>query len=228
MKKMDWTVVCDFDGTITPEDVTDEVLARFARPEWTALESQWRAGAIGSRACMAGQVALLECSRPELDGFLATVDIDPRFPEFVAAVEARGWRLVVMSDGIEYACRSILARHGLGAVPLFANRLVQAGAREWRLEFPHTATGCAAGHCKCARSITAAGTGPLLLIGDGASDFCVARQANVVWARGALYEHCIARGIACEAVEDFGEALRRLPGLAARRPITLTPEILYR
>ena len=227
MKTVNWTVLCDFDGTVAPEDVTDELLARFARPQWTALEAQWRAGLIGSRECMAGQVAMLECTRDELDDFLATFDIDPHFPQFVAAVAARGWRLVVASDGIDHACRSILERHGLGNLPIFANRLVQVAERQWRLDFPHAATGCAAGHCKCARAIATAGTGPLLLIGDGASDCCVAPQADWVFARGALYDFCRARGIACEAVDNFGEALRLMPG-PGTRAATSNLETLFR
>jgi len=37
-----------------------------------------------------------------------------------------------------------------------------------------------------------------------------------VFARGALYEHCVAFGIACEGVEDFAEATRLLPMLTSR------------
>ena len=61
-----WTILCDFDGTISQEDVTDSLLMRFGRPGWDALEVDWRAGKIGSRQCMAGQIALLDCSEDEL------------------------------------------------------------------------------------------------------------------------------------------------------------------
>ena len=29
-----YSVICDFDGTVTPFDVTDAILERFARPAW--------------------------------------------------------------------------------------------------------------------------------------------------------------------------------------------------
>ena len=46
-------VVCDFDGTIALEDVTDGLLERFAEPRWRKIEAQWLAGEFGSQECMA-------------------------------------------------------------------------------------------------------------------------------------------------------------------------------
>src|SRR4051812_17596784 len=48
----DWTVLCDFDGTISLRDVTDSLLERFGRPGWRELEQAWERGEIGSRECM--------------------------------------------------------------------------------------------------------------------------------------------------------------------------------
>ena len=44
-----WTILCDFDGTISVEDVIDALLDRFGRPGWEVLEQDWRAGRIGRR-----------------------------------------------------------------------------------------------------------------------------------------------------------------------------------
>ena len=105
-----WTVLCDFDGTIAPTDVTDSLLARFARDGWQELERKWQGGLISSRACMAGQVALLDCSPEELDAHLAQIAVDPDFAAFAAAVEAAGSSLEIVSDGLDGAVLSILGR----------------------------------------------------------------------------------------------------------------------
>lgn len=210
-----WSILCDFDGTITLQDVTDALLERFARPGWQDLETAWREGRIGSRVCMAGQVALLDCTRQELDAFLATMAIDAHFAEFVAAARDRGMAVEIVSDGLDYACRAILERHGVRGVPMRANRLVQCGERGWRLEFPHAAPTCRSdsGTCKCARITASAfrGRPRVLVVGDGASDFCMASRASLVFARGALLSHCRDHGLAHRNVESFADAIGLLP-----------------
>ena len=54
------TLFVDFDGTITCRDTTDAVLEAFADPSWLAVEREWVAGRIGSRACLTAQMALVD------------------------------------------------------------------------------------------------------------------------------------------------------------------------
>ncbi|HOV58995.1 MAG TPA: hypothetical protein PLN91_14045, partial [Rhodanobacteraceae bacterium] len=69
-----WTILCDFDGTISHDDATDVLLERHARTGWQALEADWKANRIGSRACMAGQVALLDAAAGTLDACIDALD----------------------------------------------------------------------------------------------------------------------------------------------------------
>ena len=54
-----YSVICDFDGTVTPFDVTDAILERFARPAWKTIEDEWVRGAISARRCMERQLSLI-------------------------------------------------------------------------------------------------------------------------------------------------------------------------
>jgi 2,3-diketo-5-methylthio-1-phosphopentane phosphatase len=210
-----WTVLCDFDGTIAVDDVTDSLLLCFGRPGWEMLEAAWRDGRIDARACMSAQVALLACTRAELDAHLALTDIDPDFAAFAGETQRLGMRLAIVSDGLDYACRAILDSRGLGHLPIIANRLVGMGTRRWRLDFPHAREGCrvGSGTCKCA--FAPLGDGPVLLIGDGASDFCPAERATFVFARKRLLAHCRELGLPHRAVTSFREARALLAELAA-------------
>ena len=207
-----WTVLCDFDGTISLHDLTDALLARFARPGWQSLEENWRAGRIGSRECMAGQIALLDCSREELEVFVAETGIDAGFKAFAASLREEGVPLRIVSDGLDHAIRSVLMRHGISGVPIAASHLVQTGERSWRLDFPQAREDCASAGatCKCAFAGAPPGlpSPSVLMIGDGASDFCAAARADLTFARGELLAHCAERGLPHYAVADFGEALR--------------------
>ena len=151
--------------------------------------------------------------------------MDADFAAFVAAAREAAVPLVIVSDGLDYAIASILERHGLGGLTVLANRLVQTGERSWRLAFPHAQPDCrsASGNCKCAcaRDLGAAGRpaggarNRVLLIGDGASDFCVAGEVDLVFAKADLLAHCAANGIAHQHVIDFAQALDLLSDLHA-------------
>jgi 2-hydroxy-3-keto-5-methylthiopentenyl-1-phosphate phosphatase len=212
----EWTILCDFDGTIAMDDVTDALLTRFARPEWEAIEARWRAGEIGSRECMRDQIALLDASLDQIDAVLDTLPIDRAFPRFVAEARRRGMTVQVVSDGLDYAIRRMLGRHGLDDLPIRANRLLHDGARGWQLTSPHADDDCraASGTCKCA---IAADHARVLMIGDGQSDFCVAAQADYVFAKHKLITHCRRSGIEHRPIVDFTDAcalLDELPELA--------------
>ena len=203
-------ILCDFDGTIVLEDVTDALLERFALPEWRALEVAWQAGRIGSRACMSGQIALLRVVPSELDRYLDQLEIDPDFPAFVGHAHRLGWKVTVVSDGVDYAIRRILNRHGLGHLPVFANHLEHLDGDCYRLSFPHANPDClpVSGTCKC--HVARQSGSMRILIGDGASDFCAAGAVQMVWAKDALLRHCRERGLPHRPFSRFSDCLELL------------------
>ena len=216
---MHWQIACDFDGTIAMEDVTDSLLAAFAAPSWQDIETEWRTGRIGSRECMARQVALLHCGPEDLDRRIDQVKIDSGFPAFVRYCEAQGVPLRILSDGLDYAIRRILTRHGLGHLDVVANRLEILPKGRYQLGFPYASEACSAasGTCKCRN----AGAAPeeerrTLLIGDGASDFCAAESADLIFAKDKLLAFARDRALAHVEFADFAEARRLLAALFAR------------
>ncbi|MDR1488971.1 MAG: MtnX-like HAD-IB family phosphatase [Desulfovibrio sp.] len=203
----DWTVVCDFDGTITPYDVTDAILQCFALPEWEAAEEAWTGGRITARECMEIQVSLLRAPKKELDAFLDSVPVDESFGDFVALCRNAEVSLTIVSDGLDYAIQRILAAHGLENVPFVANRLVPQGGGRYRLEFPHGASDCPSGVCKCRAAES--GAGGMLLIGDGRSDFCLARNSSFILAKQdrELLRHCWNTSYPHAAYSGFSDIL---------------------
>src|SRR2546423_5439290 len=68
----------DFDGTLAGRDVLDDLIRRFSIDDsWKMIEERWQAGLIGSRQCLEQQLALLDLSNEELNGFLDSVPLDP-------------------------------------------------------------------------------------------------------------------------------------------------------
>lgn len=213
-------VFCDFDGTISVVDTTDRVLNELAAPQWEALEADWLAGRIDAATCMRGQIALIEGSDAELDAVLDAVDLDPGFPAFAAWCLDHDVPLTIVSDGVDYFIRRILARHGLEDLPIVSNRLAgEAGARA--LKQPYRREGCAAGSGVCKCEVAAAGHRPsttMVYIGDGRSDFCVSHRADILFAKDALADYAAQRGEAHHTFDTFHDITAVLaPLIAARR-----------
>jgi 2-hydroxy-3-keto-5-methylthiopentenyl-1-phosphate phosphatase len=216
-------IICDFDGTIALEDVTDGLLERFADESWKDVEAQWLAGKIGSRDCMARQVSLIEADYERLNRYLDTVEIDPSFSSFVDTCKGfREIHLHVVSDGIDYAITRILNNNELSRLRVKANALVALPGNRYRLEFPHSKPDCnvQAGTCKCAiaqtRDEKARRADSTLLIGDGLSDVCLASRADFVFAKDRLLDHCRENSIPHLPFATFADVERQLgPVLAA-------------
>ena len=203
--------VVDFDGTITQEDATDLLLERFASPAWLEIEKAWVTGRIGSRECLARQVALLDASPAALDRAIDALEVDSDFTAFVAAARHIDASVEIVSDGLDRSIDRTLNRLKV-KVPRKANRLVQAGTTRWRLEFPNADPSCRAGSgvCKC---VAGRHIRPVILIGDGRSDFCLAGEASFVFAKGKLRGHCEREGIPHRAFESFAEVTTAMPAL---------------
>ncbi|MGZ4808962.1 MAG: HAD-IB family phosphatase [Thermoanaerobaculia bacterium] len=205
--------IIDFDGTIAPADTVDSLLERFADPEWRTIEEQWVRGEINSQQCMAAQIALVRGEGVVLEEFLHSVEIDPAFFDFVHY--ARQFAdLAVVSDGLDDPIHHALRQLDV-PIPVYANRL---GFRPGGLgiSFPYRDPACAVGSgvCKCAiaRSVDAGRGLSTILIGDGRSDLCLARSADLVFAKGSLRRYCEAENIPHLPFETFGDVLTIIRG----------------
>jgi 2,3-diketo-5-methylthio-1-phosphopentane phosphatase len=203
-------IYCDFDGTITAQDTTDTVLRELAHPEWESLEAAWVAGQISAAECMRKQIALIQGDDAALEAVLDKIDLRTGFAAFARWCKEEDLPLIVVSDGVDFMIRHVLNRHGLGYLPIFANQLAGApGAR--LLDQPWSASACMnkSGVCKC--RVTRAGVpSPLVYVGDGRSDFCIAEEADLLFARATLARHCVDHGLAFIPYDNFSDVQRYL------------------
>lgn len=201
-------VACDFDGTITQQDLGLATMERFADGDWWAIETRWRRGEISSMECLQEQFGMVSAAEPELRAFYEEVPVDPAFPAFAEACCDAGVGLVVLSDGLDFYIKIVLARLGLGGVPYFANRLVFDRGR-LVIEFPHRAADCdMCGNCK-RDHVRRLGREyhTVAFVGDGHSDRCVVRHASRVFAKSHLREYCLRERVPFTPFESFADLL---------------------
>jgi 2,3-diketo-5-methylthio-1-phosphopentane phosphatase len=186
-----YRVFIDFDNTITRGDVLDGIIERFALgEEWRKLEAEWAAGRIGARVCLDGQLRALRARWPEFTLHLDGVTLDPGFKHLHRYTRHAGIELTIVSDNFDLFVRYILERNGLGDVPFRTNHLECSGDRVVP-SFPFTNSGCpSCAHCKKIHFLPPNDDQrQVVFIGDGRSDLCAAREADLVFAKAGLKKY---------------------------------------
>ena len=219
-------VFCDFDGTITQLDVTDQILSQLAHPSWREIEREWMLGLIGSRECLERQIALVDAPAEELQAVIDAVAIDRDFPAFCKFARKKRLPLYILSDGFDYVIRRVLKRAGVerhfrSGSNLFASALRQEG-RRLAPSFPHSPEPCEHGCATCKAKLIRRlreGRQPVIFVGDGMSDRFAAEFADVVFAKRHLLAYCRESGIACHAFETFKDVQTTLEKLLAPAPV---------
>lgn len=203
-------ILCDFDGTISLQDVTDLLLEYFGNEGCEHLEEQWEAGIIGSKECMSKQIALMNASREELDNVLAGVKIDISFKSFVEEALAKKFNINIVSDGLDYAIYTILKNNKLDFLPIYANQLLHDQQRNWQLRFPYANDKCikASGNCKCRHlQLQRNLFDTVFYVGDGTSDFCVSNNVDFVFAKDKLINYCEKNVISHYPISHFADIM---------------------
>jgi 2-hydroxy-3-keto-5-methylthiopentenyl-1-phosphate phosphatase len=205
-------VFCDFDGTVTLDDVTDRILEELGDPGWRELEAAWVQGMIGSRECLERQMALVRASSRQLNSLIDAVAIDPGFASFYKFTEQAGISFCILSDGFDYVVRRVLRRVGAdgelrNGKHLFTSSM-EIEDNRLRVSFPHDARVCEHGCATCKAAIIrriGRGHRPVVFIGDGLSDRFAVGESDLVFAKKQLLAHCRKNHIACMPFETFAD-----------------------
>jgi 2,3-diketo-5-methylthio-1-phosphopentane phosphatase len=210
-------VFCDFDGTITRRDVGYNLYRHFSGGRNQELVAQWKVGILSTRECLVQEAAMVRATEDEIIRFLDGFELDAGFPPFVELCRANDIDLTVVSDGLDFYIKYILERNRLGHLPVMANtgRMANGGLH---VEFPyhnHTCPRC--GNCKGERIREYRDRHPTeirtVFIGDGYSDICAVREADVVFAKKDLEEYCVKHDIKYHRYHDFFDVARQMVAL---------------
>ena len=214
-------IVVDFDGTICPQDVSEEILEAFASPEWWDIDLEFQRGEIGSRACLLRQAALLKGSQDQMLRFtMQRYRLDPTFAPFVRWARDRAIDVAAASDGLGFYIPEMLRVAGIEGVPVLTNEVSIPGDRSVEVRFPQAHPVCVGcGTCKMRIVQTHREQyGPVAFVGEGHSDRYGALYSDLVFAKKHLVDICRADGVPFLPWETFDdvragiEEAKSLPG----------------
>ncbi len=209
----------DFDGTITTGDCLDAILRRHTQG-WHEMLAKVARLEVGRVAALQEQIAKVRLPVAQVVAeFAAAAQPRPGFAEFLRWLAEAGGRAAVVSLGFRDGIATMWEREYLPPVEVFASELqALPGKTSGRPDGSLAAEGlritvhqgfgdcelCGPGACKAPVVERLRRPGELVVaFGDGTADLCMARRADLTFARGSLARLCEAEGLAWRPLVDF-------------------------
>jgi 2-hydroxy-3-keto-5-methylthiopentenyl-1-phosphate phosphatase len=199
-----WAVVCDFDGTALLHDIADGLSKQYlGDAAWRTVNTRFERGEISFREFLHELFEPIAASPEDIRVFAhAHADFRPGFVRLLEVARDRGVPFILASGGLD-----IYIRPALELLPpeLIADVELRANHAEHRVgglaisfpysEAPESCGTC--GSCKGAivRELQRDGY-RVIAIGDGNADRCMARVADVLFARDRLLAWCTRHQVA--------------------------------
>lgn len=208
-------IQCDFDGTITEKDASFLLLDAFARGDWRRLLREYKehkisVGEFNTRAFAmvnADKVTLLEALKDK-------IKVRAGFNELANYCLRKGFRLVIVSNGLDFYINAILKDLGLEniewhaaktACHLEGMKVQYIGPDGKRLEYGFKEA--------YIESFLKLGY-RVIYTGNGDSDIAPARYAHHVFATGDLLAYCRGNNLDYKPFENFIDVVRGLKQLS--------------
>ena len=213
--KVKTLVQCDFDGTITEEDVSFFILDAFANGDWRRLLDQYREGRISVGSFNTRAVVMVKEGKETLDKFvMEKVIIREGFHELLSYCRRKGFRFVIVSNGLNFYIKTILRALGVDNIEVFAAQAIFSPdgikARYMGPDGIELQDGFKEAYV---RHFIKSGY-RIIYVGNGASDISSARLAYHVFATGPLLAHCKEANLNCTPFTDFNDVVQGLELLA--------------
>jgi len=206
-------VQCDFDSTIAEDDVSFSLLDAFAEGNWRPLLKEYREHKIPVGVFNAQTFAMVKADKQTLLDFILVknrVKIRAGFNELLTCCSVKGFKFVIVSNGLGFYIEAILKDIGVKNIEVFASqtqfspeglkvRYIGPDGSELRVGFKEAYT----------RFFLSQGY-RVVYIGDGASDCLPASQAHHIFARDDLLVYCKEKNLDCTPFDDLNDVVRGL------------------
>jgi len=204
-------VQCDFDGTITEEDMGFLLLDTFASKDWRRLLTEYREGRLSVGRFNTRAFAMVKADKQILLKFIRSkVKIRDGFHELLAYCGRKDFYFVIVSNGLVFYIEAILRHIGIDNIDILAAKadftsngvdtkyigpkgnLLQDGFKE-----VYTKLFLSRGY-------------RVIYIGNGTSDTLPARQAHHIFATGELLNYCKEANLDYTPFTDLNDVVRGL------------------
>ena len=211
MNKDKILIQCDFDGTITEEDVSFFILDAFANGDWRSMLQEYKDDKITVGSFNRQAFSMVKESKESLKKLvLEKTRIRPGLPQLLNYYKQQGFRFVIVSNGLEFYIKTILDNLGLDGVEVIAAtaefepqgiiaKYIGPDGKELQNDFKkaYTSRFVEEGY-------------KVIYIGNGASDVNSARLAEHAFATDTMLEKCRQDDLKCHPFSDLNDVVEGL------------------
>jgi len=114
---------CDFDGTLTEEDVSFLILERFAEGDWKSILRDYQDGKIPVGEFNYRAFSMVKKDRAALEKLVRDeAKLRPGLHELIEYCRSKDIAMVVVSNGLDFYIKALLGHNGFGRVEIAAAR----------------------------------------------------------------------------------------------------------
>ncbi|MCK4388210.1 MAG: MtnX-like HAD-IB family phosphatase [Dehalococcoidia bacterium] len=202
---------CDFDGTITEQDASFFLLDAFAQGDWRQLLTEYKQHKISVGEFNTKAFAMVKVSQETLlETVRGEVKIRPGFQELVTYCTKRGFRFVIVSNGLDFYIKAILQEIGLANIEVYA---AQAWFHPQGMEVQYIGPDgnqLVDGFKEAYIKLFLKQGYRLIYAGNGDSDIYPAKYAHQVFARGELLNYYRQNNLECQLFDDLTDVIKAL------------------
>jgi 2-hydroxy-3-keto-5-methylthiopentenyl-1-phosphate phosphatase len=209
-------VQCDFDGTVTEEDVSFLLLDTYLGPKWRDYLVEYTEGRIPVGTFNKRVFGMITADRQTMTDLVLTserVKVRSGFREMVEFCKQKSFYTGIVSNGLIFYIEAIISQLGIDGLEIHAaeNEFYPDGMKVKYIgpDGDELEVGYKEAHTEALRKRGY----DVIYLGNGRSDIYPARRSIHVFATGELLQKCREENLACIPFNDFFEVLDALKTL---------------
>ena len=220
MKQKVFKIFMDFYGTVTQQDVGEELFRKFAEEEKVnKIIDDLLNDRISSRECWIKLCsAVPSVNKNEFDDFIVSISLDPTFVTFQDYCKNENIELYILSDGFDYYIEKIFVKNEINGLIVYANHLEILDGKLIP-SFPYyDEASFSSANCKGNHIINHSSEEDFtVFIGDGNSDKDSIEYCDFIFAKDDLLKFCEKERITYFPFKNFDDVIKKLDELKVRK-----------